>query len=194
MYAKNWCNAVSTVRSFLRGDYSLFLVLYVLFTSVVLFVPFILFVFLSFGFRVHTVLAAVSTDVVTAMKSEIVVDTNEVRIKDNRTALVSDSALSLIAQRKAEMMASHGEFAHTLEDGTTAWSLMKMHKYSFLNAGENLAVDFTSSQKIVDAWYASPTHKANIVSSNYTSIGIGIAEGIYNGHKSYFIVQLFARQ
>ena len=37
----------------------------------------------------------------------------------------------------------------------------------------------------------SPTHRANIVNSNYTEIGIGIARGTYEGYNTVFVVQMF---
>jgi len=37
----------------------------------------------------------------------------------------------------------------------------------------------------------SPTHRANILNSHFTEIGVGIAEGIYEGQPTVFVVQLF---
>ncbi len=37
----------------------------------------------------------------------------------------------------------------------------------------------------------SPTHRANIMNGNYTEIGVGTAEGTYEGYPTVFVVQLF---
>jgi len=39
---------------------------------------------------------------------------------------------------------------------------------------------------------ASPMHKANIVKGDYTEIGTGIAAGVYEGHNTIFVVQVYA--
>jgi uncharacterized protein YkwD len=68
--------------------------------------------------------------------------------------------------------------------------LYNLH-YTFLSAGENLAVHFSDPQSVVSAWHASPSHDANIMSKKYASIGIGISRGFYDGAEGYFFVQLF---
>ncbi len=64
-------------------------------------------------------------------------------------------------------------------------------QYNFVNAGENLAVHFSDTKKLVDAWVASPTHRANIMNGAYTETGIGIAEGEFEGFNTLFVVQFF---
>jgi hypothetical protein len=60
-----------------------------------------------------------------------------------------------------------------------------------VHAGENLAIHFTDSSDVVGAWMDSPTHRANIMNGNYTEIGVGTAEGTYEGFKTMYVVQLF---
>ena len=40
--------------------------------------------------------------------------------------------------------------------------------------GENLAKFYYTSDSVVTAWMASPTHAANIMDINFKTIGIGI--------------------
>jgi hypothetical protein len=65
--------------------------------------------------------------------------------------------------------------------------------YTYVSAGENLAVRFNESSDVVRAWMASESHKANIVKQGYTEIGVGVAEGTYKGTPTTFVVQYFAR-
>jgi hypothetical protein len=52
-------------------------------------------------------------------------------------------------------------------------------------------VRFIDSTDVVNAWMASPTHRANIVKPVYTEIGVGVAEGTYQGQPATYVVQYF---
>jgi hypothetical protein len=95
------------------------------------------------------------------------------------------------AQAKANDMAAKGYFAHVSPDGRTSWSWFKDAGYAFSYAGENLAVDFTDSGNVNQAWLNSPTHRANIMNGHFTEIGIATAVGEYEGHTTTFVVQMF---
>ncbi len=60
-------------------------------------------------------------------------------------------------------------FSHTRPDGT-AWYTVN----SDLMYGENLAYNYNTAQKVVDAWMASPGHRANIMNGSYTTIGMAV--------------------
>ncbi len=117
--------------------------------------------------------------------------TNKEREEINLPALTSNELLNRAAQMKAEDMASRGYFAHTSPDGLTPWYWLQEVGYSYQSAGENLAVNFFESKDVSNAWMNSPTHKANIVKPNYTEIGIGVANGIYEGRHTVFVAQFF---
>jgi hypothetical protein len=88
-------------------------------------------------------------------------------------------------------MAEYGYFAHYSPRGVSPWYWFEQVSYSFIHAGENLAVHFTDSGEVVQAWMRSPTHRANIMNAQFTEIGIGTATGTYQGHPTVFVVQLF---
>lgn len=46
---------------------------------------------------------------------------------------------------------------------------------------------------MVTAWMNSPTHKANIVSPNYTQTGIAVLEGELDGVETTLVVQMFGK-
>lgn len=118
--------------------------------------------------------------------------TNEDRIENGVGTLEEDEALSRIAQRKAEDMAERGYFSHDTPEGHEPWWWLEQAGYKYKHAGENLAVNFTDSEEVEEAWMDSPTHRANIVKPVYTKIGIGVAKGEFEGEKAIFVVQLFA--
>ena len=55
---------------------------------------------------------------------------------------------------------------------------------------ENIAYNYNTPQSVLDAWLASPTHKANI-EGNHTHFGISIKENPVNGRKYY--TNIFAK-
>jgi Cysteine-rich secretory protein family len=118
--------------------------------------------------------------------------TNNERQLDNLKTLTVSPVLNKAAEMKAQDMASKGYFAHTSPEGKTPWYWLEQAGYDYQYAGENLAVNFTDSQDVTSAWMNSPTHKANIVKSNYTEIGTGIAQGMYEGRQTIFVAQVYA--
>ncbi len=118
--------------------------------------------------------------------------TNEDRVASGISALTVDPHLSQAAQMKAEDMAAKGYFAHMDPEGRQPWYWFQKAGYDYAYAGENLAVNFTDSEDVQKAWMNSPTHHANIVKAQYTRIGIGVAQGTYQGKETTFVVQFFA--
>lgn len=122
----------------------------------------------------------------------VIVDaTNSERATESFDALAVNPVLQGAAQKKADDMASKGYFAHVAPDGTEPWAWFKRVGYAYVYAGENLAVNFADSKDVVDAWMRSPSHRANIMNGHYTEIGIGVAEGEYQGRHTVFVVQFF---
>jgi hypothetical protein len=119
--------------------------------------------------------------------------TNASRSSLGLTPLSENSRLDASAQAKAEDMLAHQYFAHTSPDGVTPWSWIKGQGYGYRYAGENLAVYYTQAEDVTAGWMASPTHRANIVDTRYTDIGVGVAQGEYNGYPSVFVVQHFGK-
>jgi hypothetical protein len=117
--------------------------------------------------------------------------TNDERKDNNAPPLTENSLLALAAELKAKDMAENGYFAHTSPDGKTPWYWLKQVGYSYSYAGENLAVNFFDSEDVARAWMNSPTHRANIVKDKYTEIGIGVANGVYEGRNTVFVAQFF---
>ncbi|MDO8469709.1 MAG: CAP domain-containing protein [bacterium] len=122
----------------------------------------------------------------------VIVDaTNAERGNEVFGTLAVNPLLQGAAQKKADDMAAKGYFAHTAPDGTAPWAWFKQAGYAYAYAGENLAVNFMDSKDVVDAWMRSPSHRANIMNGHYSEIGIGVAEGEYQGQRAVYVVQFF---
>ncbi len=117
---------------------------------------------------------------------------NTQRTGNGLPALTVNPLLTEAAQDKANDEATKGYFAHVSPSGITPWYWFNLVGYNFQYAGENLAVNFTDSDAVVNAWMNSPTHRANILKQQYTETGVGMATGMYEGQSAIFVVQEFA--
>lgn len=118
--------------------------------------------------------------------------TNQQRTSEHLAPLSDNPLLDQAAQAKAEDMAAKGYFAHTSPDGKTPWYWLDQAGYNYDYAGENLAVDFTDSSDVTQAWMNSPAHRANIEKASYTEVGTGVATGVYEGRTVVFVAQEYA--
>ena len=123
--------------------------------------------------------------------SNIISLTNETRSSLGLTELGIDDRLMQAAQAKANDMLTNQYFAHTSPDGVTPWYWFQTYGYTYRSAGENLAAHFTQAEDVSSAWMASPSHRENIVSDRYNEIGVGIAQGVFEGYATTFVVQMF---
>lgn len=142
----------------------------------------------SFGssFFIHrTVLGA-------EIASGVLIDlTNESRVAEHELPLLKNDKLTKAAQLKGEDMVAKEYFAHNSPDGVTPWHWFKEAGYTFLYAGENLAINFTDSSDVEKAWLNSPKHRANIMNAEFREIGIATVPGTYENVPTIYIVQMF---
>lgn len=127
----------------------------------------------------------------TVLPAVVVKLTNEERASNNAGPLQRSAVLDAAAKLKAEDMAKNEYFAHFSPTGVSPWHWFDQAGYVYAHAGENLAIHFTDSSEVVDAWMNSPTHRQNIVNGLYTEIGVGTAKGKFDGYDTVYVVQLF---
>ena len=137
----------------------------------------------------HFIIKYQPAAVVVAVLDEL---TNKERNQNNLSILKENSLLARAAEMKAKDMVTKNYFAHTSPEGLTPWHWLDQVGYKYDYAGENLAVNFNDTQDVTGAWMNSPTHRANIIKSNYTEMGSGVATGTYKGRESIFAVQIYA--
>lgn len=116
--------------------------------------------------------------------SEIASMSNQYRQQSGLADLQINSTLTSSAQAKADDMASKLYFAHDAPDGRTPWDFFNAAGYSYLSAGENLALSNQAATSVVDGWYNSPGHRANLLNASYSEVGYGISfvpHFTYNG-------------
>ncbi len=127
----------------------------------------------------------------TVLSSEIISLTNKEREKYNVHNLKHNTLLDYAAYLKAIDMKTKGYFDHYSPDGTSPWHWFDVVGYDYEYAGENLAIYFNDTNKVVEAWMQSPSHRENMLKKEYTEIGVATLKGTYNGYETTFIVQMF---
>lgn len=106
---------------------------------------------------------------------------NQERMKTGAAPLKMDADLMKAAmQRAAEITVS---FSHTRPSGLDCYSA------SGKMSGENIAMGYVSPEAVMDGWMNSDGHRANILNSGYTDIGIGA----FCVDGTYYWVQCFGR-
>lgn len=118
---------------------------------------------------------------------------NEERTQRFIPALVTNNKLNMAATSKANDMLARSYFAHVDPDGNYVWPKVEATGYTpFLTLGENLAMDFSNADAVIDAWMNSPTHRANIVNDKFEDQGLSAILGQYEpNHQTTMIVNLF---
>ncbi len=122
---------------------------------------------------------------------QLLTDTNARRSEEGLPPLTLNSVLSQAAAAKAADMFANNYWSHNSPLGRTPWDFIVNAGYRYTLAGENLAKNFQTSGGVVDAWMASPTHKANIVKEGYRDVGFAVVNGVLNGEETTLVVQMF---
>jgi uncharacterized protein YkwD len=139
------------------------------------------------------ILAAPASSYALSITKENVIDlTNKSRLENGVSAVIEHPALTKAAQNKADDMIMRQYWAHYY-NGQKPWDWMKDAGYEYIQAGENLAIDFTDAKTMNQAWLDSESHRANMLNGNYQHIGIGIASGWFKDHNTIIVVQMFGR-
>lgn len=120
--------------------------------------------------------------------------TNQKRAENGLKPLAMNGQLAQAAEGKASHMFANNYWAHIAPDGTTPWFFIKNAGYEYLYAGENLARGFSTASEVVDAWMASPTHRENMLSSNYDEVGFAIQTGSLTGSDTILVVEELGRR
>ncbi|MFP3122633.1 CAP domain-containing protein [Ectobacillus funiculus] len=120
---------------------------------------------------------APSTGTLSAYEQKVVTLTNQERAKQGLPALQVDSALSKVAKAKSQDMYNANYFSHTSPTYGSPFDMMKQFGISYRTAGENIAMGQKTPEEVVQAWMNSAGHRANILNTTYTHIGVGYVAG-----------------
>lgn len=119
-------------------------------------------------------------EIVSSYENEVVRLVNIERGKQGLKPLASDWQLSRVARYKSQDMRDKGYFSHTSPTYGSPFEMMKSFGISYRTAGENIARGQKTPSEVVNAWMNSSGHRANILNSSFTKIGVGyVKDGNY---------------
>ena len=99
--------------------------------------------------------------------------TNQERAKAGLKPLKLNNKLTQAAEKHSASMAEDDFFSHTGVHGSSVGDRVTNSGYQYSIVGENIAAGYRTAEQVVEGWMNSPGHRANILNSNYTEIGIG---------------------
>jgi uncharacterized protein YkwD len=110
---------------------------------------------------------------------------NAYRLSAGLRPLAANNALMHVAQAHADNMARQDKYGdtdtngHILDGHDVVWRVAQVG-FHWSNLGENVAYDFgyyDPAGQLMIQWWNSPEHRANILGTKYTVVGIGVATG-----------------
>lgn len=125
---------------------------------------------------------------ISSFEMEVVELTNKERIKQGLNPLIMDKELSRVARMKSQDMIDNEYFDHNSPRYGSPFEMMLREGIRFSMAAENIAAGYSTPESVVQGWMNSPGHRANILKSELTHIGVGFAEG---GSYRYYWTQMF---
>ncbi len=117
-----------------------------------------------------------NTGTLTAAEQEMLKLLNDARAQNKLSPLKVDMELTNVARIKAQDMIDNSYFSHNSPKYGDPFDMMKSFGVKYLQAGENIA----GNQSVANAQNAlmnSPGHRKNILSPDFTHIGLGIQNG-----------------
>lgn len=145
----------------------------------------------AFGFYIIKIAKPDVLGAVTFSSSEIIRLTNSQRNQNGLASLVENKKLDLAAEAKASDMFANNYWAHYSPQGKSPWNFITGVGYKYTYAGENLARDFDDANSVVAAWMNSPSHRSNMLETNFREIGVAVTDGKLGGREGTLVVQMF---
>lgn len=131
------------------------------------------------------------TSFVESVEQEIYRIVNEERAKAGVPALGYNNTMQKYARIKSQDMAERNYFDHKDPDGALITSKMQQDGVGYSAWGENIAYIGGSANGLASQfmtnWMNSTGHRENILSTNFTSIGVGV----YKIGDTYYATQEF---
>jgi uncharacterized protein YkwD len=124
-----------------------------------------------------------------AWASEVLQYVNDERVSRGLPALKPDAGLAEQADVHACAMIDYNFFDHTNPvTGSTPADRFAASGFKGYTCGENIAAGQLTPAQVVTEWMNSPGHRSNILSADFTHLGVGIRQG---GRYGIYWVQLF---
>lgn len=114
--------------------------------------------------------------------------TNQQRAGAGVAGLKDNAELDSAAHAKAADMFAKNYWAHDSPTGETPWDFMVAAGYHYSAAAENLAMDFNTSQDVINGWMNSTGHRENMLNGSYVDVGFAVMNGTLTGEQTTLVV------
>ena len=135
--------------------------------------------------RTERELAAVRLD-----PEAVVAALNAYRADHGLGAVRRDAGLDAMAQHQADAMASSGKLSHTIAGAFSA--RLSEARIDAAEAGENLGAGYFTLDEAMAGWRNSSEHNANLLTPNFTRLGIAIAKNPHAHFGVFWAMELAA--
>ena len=138
--------------------------------------------------------AQINTVTYSAYANEVLRLVNMERANVGVAPLVLDEALCNAANMRAIEMDCTGVFGHKRPNDNSCFEVYDICNVEWQSAcGENIAGGQATPEEVMKSWLGSAGHKANILSPEYTKMGLGYSNsGCGAGSYSHYWAQEFA--
>ena len=147
---------------------------------------------LQFGYN-FTKTGSVLGRVVNITPAGLLAATNDQRADEGLPSLRKSEHLSQAAMLKANDIIQNQYWGHTSPSGVEPWQWIQKTNYTYSEAGENLARDFSTADGTVAGWMASEKHRDNMLKPSYSDVGFAVTTGELNGKPTTIVVALYAK-
>jgi len=113
---------------------------------------------------------------VKTIESQVASMVNKERDKVGLGPLRLNWQLSRVARYKSQDMIDKNYFDHQSPTYGSPFDMMNNFGIKFSSAGENIAYGQRTATEVMTGWMNSAGHRANILGSSYTEIGVGLAK------------------
>ena len=125
------------------------------------------------------------TSIIPNNEAQVVEIVNSERAKLGIAPLEIDGSLMKSCEIRAKEIVT--KFSHERPNGESCFTVIET-KYGY--AGENIAYGQKNAEEVMIGWMKSEGHRNNIISDNYTHIGVGC----YEENNRFYWVQLFIQK
>jgi uncharacterized protein YkwD len=105
--------------------------------------------------------------------------TNIIRLKYSKNPLLWDESTSDVSFLHSKDMLEQQYFSHESKDGRTLSDRLQEGNVEFMQAGENIAANYTDGIAAVEGWMNSEGHRNTMLNDEYTHLGVGAYKKYY---------------
>ena len=108
------------------------------------------------------------------------------------TRLTHSAPLERAAMTHARDLLTLGTLSHRGSDGSRPAERISRENYAWSSVGENLASGVTSPEQVVEGWFRSPVHCANLMNPRFTDMGVAYVTSDTGAGEIYWVQEFGA--